>query len=122
MPVEIVTCPTVRDPDGLALSSRNVLLASDQRIVATSLFRALERAEAGLNNGEGDLQAIRREMRDELESTPGLDVDYATIVDAGTLEETDEVTESMVALVAGSVGGVRLIDNLPLNIESAPRP
>ena len=122
LPVEIVTCSTVRDSDGLALSSRNVLLSPDQRIVATSLFRALKRAEDGLNHAAGNLQTVRRELRDELGSTPGLDVDYATIVDAGTLEETDDVTESMVALVAGSVGGVRLIDNLPLNTESALSP
>jgi pantoate--beta-alanine ligase len=122
LPVEIVTCSTVRDSDGLALSSRNVLLSPDQRIVATSLFRALKRAEDGLNHAAGNLQTVRGELRDELGSTPGLEIDYATIVDAGTLEETDDVTESMVALVAGSVGGVRLIDNLPLSTEPAPSP
>ena len=79
LPVEIVTCSTVRDSDGLALSSRNVLLSPDQRIVATSLFRALKRAEDGLNHAAGNLQTVRGELRDELGSTPGLEIDYATI-------------------------------------------
>jgi len=118
LPVEIVTCPTVRDDDGLALSSRNVLLDPDQRATATSLSRALRHACDQWQNGTRDVVTLRQELRNRLESIPGIDLDYATIVDCETLEETTTAEGSLVALVAASVGTIRLIDNLPLDTDT----
>nr|ANO58252.1 pantoate--beta-alanine ligase [uncultured Planctomycetota bacterium] len=120
LPIDIVTCPTIRDDDGLALSSRNVLLAPEQRAIATSLSRVLRHAREQWQNGTNDLPALRQYLREQLESTPGLELDYATIVDANTFEETSVGNDPLVALVAASVGNIRLIDNLLLNTISEP--
>ena len=120
LPIDIVTCPTIRDDDGLALSSRNVLLTPEQRAIATSLSRVLRHAREQWQNGTNDLPALRQYLREQLESTPGLELDYATIVDANTFEETSVGNDPLVALVAASVGNIRLIDNLLLNTTSEP--
>lgn len=112
MPTEIVTCPTVRDPDGLALSSRNVYLSPAERVSGLSLHRALCLAREKVSAGEKDLAAIRLAMRAEMEQTPGVAVDYATITDPDSLVELSEPQPRMVALVAARVGPTRLIDNL----------
>ena len=112
IPTEIVTCPTVRDPDGLALSSRNAYLSPSERTSGLSLFRALSLARDKVRSGENDLVAIRLAMRAEMEQTPGVAVDYATITDPDSLIELTESQPRMVALVAARVGPTRLIDNL----------
>jgi pantoate--beta-alanine ligase len=112
MPVEIVTCPTVREPDGLALSSRNAYLSSAERTSGLSLYRALCLARDRVGQGERDLPAVRQAMRSEMELTPGVTVDYATIADVESLIELTEPAERMVALVAARVGPTRLIDNM----------
>lgn len=112
MPTEIVTCPTVRDPDGLALSSRNVYLSPAERTSGLSLHRALCLARDKVRTGEKSLAAIRLAMRAEMEQTPGVAVDYATIADPDSLVELSEAQPRMVALVAARVGPTRLIDNL----------
>jgi pantoate--beta-alanine ligase len=112
MPVEIVTCPIVRDPDGLALSSRNVYLSPSERASGLALSRSLNVFRDRLNAGETDLEAIRLAMRAEMEQTPGVAVDYAAIVDPDSLAELTAVQSRMVALVAARVGPTRLIDNL----------
>ncbi len=112
MPTEIVTCPTVRDSDGLALSSRNVYLNPSERASGLSLYRALCLARDKLRAGEKNLAAIRLAMRAEMEQTPDVAVDYATIADPESLVELSEPQSRMVALVAARVGPTRLIDNL----------
>jgi pantoate--beta-alanine ligase len=112
IPTEIVTCPTVRDPDGLALSSRNAYLSPDERTSGLSLYRALCLARDRVKSGEQDLAAIRLAMRAEMEQTPGVIVDYATIADPDSLIDLSEPQPRMVALVAARVGPTRLIDNL----------
>lgn len=112
MPTEIVTCPTVRDPDGLALSSRNAYLSAAERTSGLSLHRALCLAHDKVRAGEESLAAIRLAMRAEMEQTPGVAVDYATIADPDSLVELSEPQPRMVALVAARVGPTRLIDNL----------
>jgi pantoate--beta-alanine ligase len=112
IPVEIVTCPTVRDPDGLALSSRNAYLSSAERTSGLSLYRALCLARDRVGNGERNLGAVRQAMRSEMELTPGVTVDYATIADVESLIELTEPAAHMVALVAARVGPTRLIDNM----------
>ena len=114
VPVEIRTRPTVRSADGLALSSRNRYLDADQRRSALALSQSLFLARDRLAAGETDLNAIRRAMSQHLASTPRVQVDYATIVHPGTLEDPAEPLPEMIALVAARVDDVRLIDNLPL--------
>ena len=115
LPVDIITCPTIRDNDGLALSSRNVLLDPKQRDTATALSRALGLTRDQWQNGTTDLPQLRRFLADQLKAVPDLELDYATIVDTSRLEETNLADKPLVALVAATVGSVRLIDNLPLD-------
>jgi pantoate--beta-alanine ligase len=116
VPVEIRTCPTVREPDGLALSSRNRYLSADEHQIALSLYRSLQLAAERLRHGERDVRAVAGEMGRLLE-TAGARPDYATIADSEGLEELATPRQNMVALVAAHVGRTRLIDNLPITIE-----
>ena len=122
LPVDIITCPTIRDNDGLALSSRNVLLDPKQRDTATALSRVLGLTRHQWHNGTTDLPKLRRFLTDQLKAVPDLELDYATIVDTSRLEETALADKPLVALVAATVGNVRLIDNLPLDSHSASNP
>ncbi|MFQ5733985.1 MAG: pantoate--beta-alanine ligase [Planctomycetaceae bacterium] len=115
VPGEIVTCPTVRDEDGLAVSSRNRYLNAGERRSALALYQSLQLAKRRLQGGETDLTAIRGAMRARLESAPDVRVDYATIADPRTLEELTTPQSEMIALVAAHVGNTRLIDNLPIS-------
>jgi pantoate--beta-alanine ligase len=112
LPVEIVVCPTVRESDGLAMSSRNIYLTGPQRQAALSLHRCLRSAEQGIRGGEDDLTALASRMLAELASHPDVDPDYAVIADADTLETLARPRSRMIALVAARLGGTRLIDNL----------
>ncbi|MFM7244146.1 MAG: pantoate--beta-alanine ligase [Planctomycetaceae bacterium] len=114
LPIGIVVCPTVREPDGLAMSSRNAYLAPAERPRAVGLSEALDLAARAWDAGQ-DAAAMERLMRGHLESR-GIAVDYAAVVDAETLETVRPGAEAR-ALVAGRLGAVRLIDNRPL----APR-
>jgi pantoate--beta-alanine ligase len=116
LPVEIRSCPTVRDPDGLALSSRNRYLTADERKTALALYRSLQHAAERLRHGERDVRAVAGEMQRVLE-TAGARPDYATIADPESLEEIATPCQNMVGLVAAHVGRTRLIDNLPITIE-----
>jgi len=101
--VEIVGAPTVREPDGLAMSSRNVYLSAEDRRVALTLHRALS---------TGDLDAARAMIAAE----PGIDVDYVEIVDDETWSNVSDSTETARILVAGRVGATRLIDNVSVHL------
>ncbi len=116
IPVEIKTCPTIRDADGLALSSRNAYLSQAERASALSLSRALKLAAENIRAGETDLNQVKAEMRQLLNTTPLVKLDYATIVDANTLEEISSPQSEMVALIAAYVGATRLIDNSRLSL------
>jgi pantoate--beta-alanine ligase len=120
LPVEIRTCPTVRDPDGLALSSRNRFLSADERRQALRISQALQLAGQKLAAGETDVGAVCAAMRNHLEAAPGVDVDYAVVADPDTLESLSRPQRQMIGLVAARVGGTRLIDNLPITIEARP--
>lgn len=111
VPVRIETCPTEREPDGLAMSSRNRYLNEDQRQKARSISAAMFAARDALHNGERNLEGVRQRMRETMEQA-GLDVDYATIADTTTLAELSSVQPAMVLLIAARLGDVRLIDNL----------
>ena len=114
IPTEVIACPTVREADGLALSSRNVHLDPAQRTAAAVLHRALARAGDAWSAGERSGDGLREAMRRELAREPLADVDYVSIADAATLAELDEVTGPALASLAVRFGSTRLIDNEPL--------
>ena len=113
LPVAILTMPTVREPDGLALSSRNRYLSPAERRAATVLPRALERAEQAVARGERDGNRVRQILRQTIESEELVKLDYAEIADPDTLEPLEELAppRQAVALLAAWVGPTRLIDN-----------
>jgi pantoate--beta-alanine ligase len=112
--VEVLGCPTVREADGLALSSRNVRLTPDQRQAAPVLFEALSDAAVAVRSGERDAAALKAEMARTIGSAPGARLDYVALVDDRSWDEVDRVEGSVRALVACGFGPVRLIDNLLL--------
>ena len=115
LPVEIVACPTVRGPDGLALSSRNAYLSADERAAALSLSRGLMLAKDAFAAGERDADMLRSLVLGELEAEPLVRVDYVSIADDETLAElAGEVTSSALLSLAAHVGKTHLIDNVTL--------
>jgi pantoate--beta-alanine ligase len=114
LPVKVVGCPTVREPDGLALSSRNALLSPAERAAARSLYEALVRAAWLVEGGERDGAALRAEMAKRIAAEPLARIDYAAVVVEETFEEIAGLEGSALALVAATFGDIRLIDNLPL--------
>ena len=111
IPVEIVGVPTVRDADGLALSSRNAYLSADERGRATALPRALEGARNAIRKGD-PVAAILQASRKSLLETGFAKVDYFAVVDANTLEPLKEPEGEMRLIAAATIGGTRLIDNV----------
>jgi pantoate--beta-alanine ligase len=120
--VSIVGCPTVRDADGLALSSRNAYLTAEQRQQALALPGALAAASAAFAGGERDGEALVDAMNDSIAETVGTAIvlDYAAIVDAETLESLVTVDRPARAIIAGRLGQTRLIDNAPLVAAGSP--
>jgi pantoate--beta-alanine ligase len=114
-PAAVVGCPIVREPDGLALSSRNVYLSAEERAAATCLFRALQEAQASAAAGEREAKVLRGRMEEVIGAEPLADLDYAAVVDEDTFEEVDLLDRPARALVAARVGKPRLIDNLRLD-------
>lgn len=114
MMVEIVVVPTVRESDGLAMSSRNTYLSPKERQAATVLFRALSLARQLWQGGEKDADRIRYEMKSLIEKEPLAKVGYVSIADADTLEELDMIDRPALASLAVRVGRTRLIDNMTL--------
>jgi pantoate--beta-alanine ligase len=109
---EIVVCPIVREPDGLAMSSRNAYLSGEERSAATVLHRALDGARRAIERGERDALRLVAALRAVLAAEPLAQLDYAEIVDAETLEPLTRLRGSCLALVAARIGKARLIDNL----------
>jgi pantoate--beta-alanine ligase len=114
VPIEVRVMPTVREPDGLAMSSRNAYLSPEERQRALSLSRSLKSAVQLAEQGERGAAVIRRRMLDVLRDG-GVDrVDYATIVHPETLVEVEQLDAPAIALIAAHVGPTRLIDNCRL--------
>ena len=113
LPVELVGCPIVREPDGLALSSRNVRLSDTERVAALALSRALAAGRAAIAAGERDGATVTAAMRAVANNERLVDIDYAVAVDAATLDElsTLDNPDTVRLLIAATVGPVRLIDN-----------
>ncbi|NWF77516.1 MAG: pantoate--beta-alanine ligase [Chloroflexi bacterium] len=114
MGIEIVVVPTVRESDGLAMSSRNIYLNPEERQAATILFKALSVAKQLWQGGERDAEKIRRQMTALIQKEPLAQIDYVSIADAETLEELNSIERPAVASLAVRIGKTRLIDNMPL--------
>ncbi len=114
MDVEVVVCPIVREPDGLAMSSRNAYLNAEQRRQALVLSRSLQQVKAGFDAGERDAQKLTDVGARTIASEPGAKLDYFAIVDAETLEPFETASRGALVAVAAWVGTTRLIDNLLL--------
>ncbi len=112
MLTEIVVCPTVREPDGLALSSRNVHLDPRDRQAARVLYRALQDVETAVRRGERDCDVLRARMRDILAAEPLAEMEYVSVADPRTLAECTTLTGPALASLAVCIGNTRLIDNL----------
>jgi pantoate--beta-alanine ligase len=113
IPVRIEVCPTVREPDGLALSSRNSHLSAEDRQKATALHHALQQARQAVATGEHDPHTIAQAAYETLK-TQGIATEYFELVDADTLAPASQINGNVLAVVAGRVGTTRLIDNEPL--------
>ena len=113
--VEIVVCPTVREADGLAMSSRNAYLSPTERLRAVALWESLRRAEQLWKSG-ANAAAIERAMQ-EMMAAQGVAVDYASLADPESLAPVSDDAVRAVALVAGRLGSTRLIDNLELPVR-----
>ena len=119
MPVRIEVCPTVREPDGLALSSRNVHLTADQRTRATGLYRAMQAIARSIAAGERDPGAAIAAGRRELFASD-IEPEYLELVAAETLAPIERVEGEVLALVAARFGDTRLIDNQVIAVQEGP--
>ncbi len=115
-PVAVVGCPIVREPDGLAMSSRNVYLSQAERAAAPVLYRALRTAAAAIEDGERDRGAVTTLMSSVVESEPLAHLDYAEAVDAESLESRPVLEGDVRLLVAARFGTPRLLDNLGVHV------
>lgn len=119
MPIEIIGCPTVRETDGLAMSSRNRYLNQEERESALSLYRSLLAAKKRIEEGERKINNIIREMREFIESQPHVHkIDYIEVVEAETLRPISELKsgQNVVIALAVHVGSARLIDNMEVSV------
>jgi pantoate--beta-alanine ligase len=118
IPVAVEVCPIVREPDGLAMSSRNSYLNGDERQSAVVLYRSLRRVEKMFNQGERNSTALIRAGQDEFSHQPAVRPDYFEIVDPDTLEAIANVNRKALVAVAALVGKTRLIDNILIGPEA----
>ncbi|HEX6845154.1 MAG TPA: pantoate--beta-alanine ligase, partial [Actinomycetota bacterium] len=116
--VEVVGCPTVRERDGLARSSRNAYLSPDERAQAGCLFLALTEAAEAARGGERDARVLVARMAREIGATPLARLDYAAVVDEATFEAVATVAGPSRAIVAAVFPSARLIDNLLLPVPA----
>ena len=114
MNVEIVICPTMREHDGLAMSSRNVYLGPEERESALVLWESLNAAKRAWENGEKNAENIRQIVRSLIEKTPGSRIDYVSVADTETLAELDLIERPVLISLAVRIGKTRLIDNIVL--------
>jgi pantoate--beta-alanine ligase len=113
-PLEIVVCPILREPDGLAMSSRNSYLSPEERQAATVLYRALSAAKAAFENGEKDAARLRQIVKDEISAEPRAQLQYVSCADYETLVELETVHAKTLLSLAVFMGKTRLIDNFIL--------
>jgi pantoate--beta-alanine ligase len=112
MPLEIVVCPTVREPDGLAMSSRNQYLSPQERKDATQIYRSLKLCRELIEAGERRADVLHDRMRERLAQVPSMSVEYVCVADAETLNELDRVRGRVLVAIAVRMPSARLIDNI----------
>jgi len=120
LPVDVVAMPIVREPDGLAMSSRNVYLSPQDRAAALALSRSLRLAESLVEQGETDAAAIRRRVEEVLRAEARIVVEYVSIADERTLEEVEALDRPALLLLVGRLGVTRLLDNTVLIPPGVP--
>jgi pantoate--beta-alanine ligase len=118
-PVEVVVCPTVRESDGLALSSRNVYLNPEERRAATVLYRALSAAKKEYESGQHDAEILRAILSSTLASEPLAREEYVSVADPETLAELETIGAGALLSMAARIGKMRLIDNFLLEISNS---
>ncbi|ABN52135.1 MAG TPA: pantoate--beta-alanine ligase [Hungateiclostridium thermocellum] len=116
MNVEIITCPIVREEDGLAMSSRNVYLSPEERKSAVILSKSLMEAEELIKKGETDAKKIRKYIIDRIQTEKNAVIDYVEVVNADTLENVDEIKGRVLVALAVKFGSTRLIDNVIVEV------
>jgi pantoate--beta-alanine ligase len=123
VPVDVRVIPTVREPEGLALSSRNVYLSADEHRQALALWRALGAARSAIERGERDASSLERIMREVIaHDAPDGRIDYISIVDLNSLQPKDRIDSGALIALAVFIGRARLIDNLIVrDAGTAPR-
>ena len=121
MPVEVVGCPTVREPDGLALSSRNAYLTAEERAAAPVVHAALEAGRAAVLAGQTDPGAVSALMAERIAAEPLAELDYAEVVDAATFAVPEPLRGSLRLLAAARFGKARLIDNVGVVVPGRDR-
>ena len=112
MPLKIVVCPTVREPNGLAVSSRNQYLTDRQKQDAAFIYKSLQICEKMIKAGAKDTGTIIGEMKKILNQVPSIEIEYVSIVDADTLQSIDIIIGKVLAAIAVRIGPARLIDNI----------
>jgi len=116
MGVEIKIMPTIREPDGLAMSSRNVYLSPDERKNAVTLYESLKRAESLVKSGERDAKKITRMIEESIKRVPAAKIDYISITDTLRLKEISKVSGETLMALAVFIGKTRLIDNIIVKV------
>ena len=119
-PIAVMLCPTAREADGLALSSRNQRLTPRQREAATCLYQALCAAREAIRQGERAGMVLQEIMTEVIEQQPAAEIDYLQLVDPDTLQEVEWVDDLVLLAGAIQLGEVRLIDNLIVHPEHGP--
>lgn len=120
LPIEIVGCPTVREADGLAVSSRNAYLNEAQRVQARCLYQALQEAQARIVGGETDAAAVVGAMRRIVAEAGPARIDYISVVDLESMQPVEFVKRQVLVALAVRIGSTRLIDNLQVDPRAAP--
>jgi pantoate--beta-alanine ligase len=116
-PLKIVVCPTVRQADGLAVSSRNQYLTEQQKKDAALIYKSLRKCRKLIDDGVTDSKTIINQMRKMLQQAPSIKIEYISIVDAETLQELKKVDSKALTAVAVKIGSTRLIDNILVDVS-----
>jgi pantoate--beta-alanine ligase len=117
MPLEIVVCPTVRQADGLAVSSRNQYLTRQQKKNAPLIYKSLQKCQKLIEDGVADSKTIINQMRKILQQAPSIKIEYISIVDADTLQGLEKIGDRVLVAVAVKIGSTRLIDNILVDVN-----